>query len=151
MGSVAASGFSVSNLLQSVSSGSPQLSAVLSSSAVQTALKSASPGDLLKLSSQAVQLQEADQLFADSNTAASAGTAPTIPSALDPLSSLLASLSSTTPGASSSSSSSTGSSTASLANQLAGYQGDLQANEMQALFGVGQTGPPPSTLFDVLG
>src|SRR5580658_10010288 len=94
MGSVAAAGFSVANLLQSLTSGSPQLSAALSTSTVQTALQNASPSDLLELSSQAVQLQEASQLFADSSTGT--GATATIPSALDPLSSLLSSLESAT-------------------------------------------------------
>jgi hypothetical protein len=50
-----------------------------------------------------------------------------------------------------SSSSSAAPSTAPLADQLAGYQSDLQSQEMQSLFGVGQSGPALSSLFDVLG
>jgi hypothetical protein len=139
MGSVASSGFSVANLLQSLTSGSPQVSSALSSSTVQTELQSASTSDLIELSGQAVQLQEADQLFADSSSASGTSTAPTIPSALNPLSSLLSSTGSTSP------------STAPLADQLAGYQSDLQSQEMQSLFGVGQNSPALSSLFDVLG
>jgi hypothetical protein len=139
MGSVASTGFSVANLLQSLTSGSPQVSSALSSSSVQTALQGASTSDLVSLSGQAVQLQEADLLFGDSNTASGTPITPTIPSALNPLSSLLPSSSSTAP------------STTPMADQLAGYQSDLQSQEMQSLFGVGQSGPALSSLFDVLG
>jgi hypothetical protein len=132
MGSVATTGFSLSNLLQSLTSGSPQLSSTLFSSTVQSALQDAPSSDLVALSSQAQQLQEADLLFSDSST--SVGT-PTIPTVLDPLSSA----------------SSSSGSTASLSNQLAGYQSDLKSQEMQSLFGVGQSGPALSSLFDVLG
>jgi hypothetical protein len=139
MGSVASAGFSVANLLQTLTSGSPQVSSALSSSTVQTALQSASTSDLVELSGQAVQLQEADLLFGDSNTATGAPITPTIPSALNPLSSLMSSSSSTAP------------STAPLADQLAGYQSDLQSQEMQSLFGIAQSSPALSSLFDVLG
>ncbi len=94
MGSIAKTGFSIANLLQTLTSaGSPQLSAALSSPAVQTALQTARPGDLVDLSDQAMQLQEASQLLGTSSTADTA----TLPAALDPLSSLLASTSSTAP------------------------------------------------------
>jgi hypothetical protein len=139
MGSVAAAGFSVANLLQNLTSGSPQVSSALSSSTVQTALQSASASDLIELSGQAVQLQEANLLFGDSSTAPGTPATPAIPSALNPLSSLMSSSSSTAP------------STAPLADQLAGYQSDLRSQEMQSLFGVGQNGPALSSLFDVLG
>src|ERR1700679_1491590 len=112
MGSVASSGFSVANLLQSLTGGSPQVASALSSSTVQTALQSASPSDLVSLSGEAVQLQEVDLLFGGSITAfgTTAPTTPTIPSVLNPLSSLLSPPSSTAP------------STAPLSDQLAGYQ-----------------------------
>jgi hypothetical protein len=139
MGSVATTGFSLTNLLQTLTSaGSPQLSAALSSTAVQTALQTAPTSDLVDLSDQAMQLQEVSQLFGNS----SAPDTATLPSALDPLSSLLSPASSTP---------SSGSSTASLANQLSGYQSDLQSQEMQTLFGMTSTSPPPSSLFDALG
>jgi hypothetical protein len=133
MGSVASTGFSLSNLLQGITSGSPQLSATLSSSTVQSALQDAPSSDLVELSSQALQLQEAHLLFSDSSTA---DATPTIPAELDPLSSVP--------------SSSSSGSTAPLSDQLAGYQSDLKSQEMESLFGVGQSGPALSTLFDVL-
>jgi hypothetical protein len=139
MGSVASTDFSVANLLQTLTSGSPQVSSALSSSTVQTALQSASTSDLVELSGQAVQLQEADLLFGDSSTSSGTPTTPTIPSALNPLSALLTSSSSIAP------------STAPLADQLAGYQSDLQSQEMQSLFGITQSSPALSSLFDVLG
>jgi hypothetical protein len=139
MGSVATTGFSVANLLQTLTSaGSPQLSAALSSPTVQTALQNAPTSDLVDLSDQAMQLQEVSDLFGNSSTADTA----TLPAALDPASSLLSSTSST---------GSSGSSTASLANQLSGYQSDLQSEELQTLFGMNSTSPPPSSLFDALG
>jgi hypothetical protein len=149
MGSVATTGFTVANLLQSITSGTPQLSSALSSSAVQSALQNAPASDLVQLSDQALQLQVADQLFANSSTTASAADTATIPSSLNPLSSLLSSLNATTAAPSGSSGASA--STASLSNQLAGYQSDLQSEEMQSLFGLSQSSPPLSTLFDVLG
>jgi hypothetical protein len=139
MGSVATSGFSLANLLQTLTSaGSPQLSSALSSSTVQAALQNAPSGDLVELSDQAMQLQEVSQLFGNSSTADTAA----LPAALDPLSSLVSSTSSTA---------SASSSTASLANQLGGYQSDMQSEEMQTLFGMTSTSPQPSSLFDALG
>ena len=147
MGSVPTDGFSVTNLVLTLTSaGSPQLAATLSTPAVQTALQNATTSDLVDLSSEAVQLQEANLLFGDSIGAAGTSATATIPAALDPLTSLLSSLVST-----GSSSSGTSSSTASLSNQLAGYQSDLQSGEIQSLFGVGTSGPALSSLFDVLG
>jgi hypothetical protein len=144
MGSVATSGFSLSNLLQNLtSSGSSQLSAVLSSPSVQTALQ-ASPSDAVALSDQALQLQETSLLFGNSTPPQTA----TIPSSLDPLTSILDAVD---PTASSSTTPSTTTSTASLANQLSGYQSDLQSEEMQTLFGITSTAPQPSTLFNALG
>ncbi len=142
MGSVASTGFSIGNLLQSLTNSSPQLSFALSSNSVQAALQNASPSDLADLSGEALQLQESDLLFDTSTT----GTSQTIPYTPDPLFSLLSSLDSSTASGSSASSS-----TASLSNQLSGYQSDLASQEMQSLFGVGPTGPAPSTLFDMLG
>ena len=84
----------------------------------------------------AMQLQEASQLFANPSPAVAA-TLPLSPRSA--VSSLVSSTSSTA---------APGSSTASLSNQLSGYQSDLQSEEMQALFGITSTSPPPSSLFD---
>jgi hypothetical protein len=139
MGAVPTSDFSLGNLLQTLTStDSPQLSAVLSSPTVQTALQTAPSGDVAEMVELALQLEESSLLFENSNTAGVA----TLPAVLDSLSSLASStLSTAAPG----------SSTAPLANQLSGYQSELQSEEMQALFGVAPTGPPPSTLFDAIG
>src|ERR1700690_2090956 len=75
MGSISSPNPGVSDLLQTLSSAEPaSVSSVLSSPAVQSALENASPGDIVHLSAQAVQLQEADALFGSpdsSQTAAS--------------------------------------------------------------------------------
>lgn len=59
------SGFADLSLLLS-STGSASISSALSSPTVQSALKSAPPGDLVQLSQQALQLQEVSGLFASS-------------------------------------------------------------------------------------
>jgi hypothetical protein len=149
MGSVPTEAFSVSNLVQSLTvAGSPQLAATLSSPAVQAALQNAPTSDLVDLSSQALKLQETGQLFGSQSTAETA----TLASILYPLASLLAAANSTARTAAASGASGTSpaaaSSTVSLANQL---QSDLQAQEVQSLFGIALTASPPSSLFDTLG
>ena len=149
MGPVPTDGFSISNLVQSLTgAGSPQLAATLSSPAVQTAIENAPTSDLVDLSSQALKLQETGLLFGNESTAETA----TLASILYPLASLLAAADSTArtaaeSGASGPSPTAT-SPTASLANQL---QSDLQAEEMQSLFGIAPTASPLSSLFDALG
>jgi hypothetical protein len=148
MGPVPTEAFSVNNLVQSLTaSGSPQLAATLSSPAVQTAVENAPTGDLVDLSGQALKLQETGLLFGAANTAETA----TLASILYPLASLLAKANAAAltaaPGATNPSPAAT-SSTASLANQL---QSDLQAQEVQSLFGITPTVSPPSSLFDTLG
>jgi len=138
MGPVPTDGFSVSDLVQSLTgAGAPQLAATLSASAVQAALQNASTGDLVDLSSQALKLQETGQLFGSESTAETA----TLASILYPLASLLAK-------ANSSPSPAATLPAGSLANQL---ESDLQAEEMQSLFGIVPTASPPSSLFDTLG
>jgi hypothetical protein len=149
MGPVPTDGFSISNLVQSLTgAGSPQLAATLSSPAVQTAIENAPTSDLVDLSSQALKLQETGLLFGNESTAETA----TLASILYPLASLLAAANAAArtaaeSGATNPSPTAT-SSTASLANQL---QSDLQAQEMQSLFGIAPTASPPSSLFDTLG
>jgi len=64
MSSVSAVNPAVADLLQVFSkSGSASLSTALSSTAVQSALDTASPGDLVQLSTQALQLQQVAGLF----------------------------------------------------------------------------------------
>jgi hypothetical protein len=149
MGPVATDGFSVSDLVQSLTgAGSPQLAATLSTPAVQAALQNAPTSDLVNLSSQALKLQETGQLFGSEGTTETA----TLASILYPLASLLAKANSTAGTAAGSGTSSSNPASAlsstSLANQL---QSDLQAEEMQSLFGIAPTASPPSSLFDALG
>ena len=138
MGSVNSSS-NLSNLLQTLQAESPQLSSFLAAPNVQAALEKASPGDLVQLSDQALQLQQVGLLFGSPD-----GT-PSSPSPADSLSSvLLSSNSATQPdpilqalelsvgaggtnGAASSSA---------PASQIANNANSLQAQEMDALFGV---------------
>jgi hypothetical protein len=67
MTSVSSDPSSVADLLQTFSgTGASASSSALSSTKVQTALQSASPGDIVQLSDQAVQLQQVAGLFASS-------------------------------------------------------------------------------------
>ena len=56
------------------STGSTAVTSELSSPSVQSALESSSPGDLVQLSRQALQLQQAASLFGDSDTAQASAT-----------------------------------------------------------------------------
>src|SRR5208283_4184499 len=56
----------LSSLLQTLSSASPQLSSLLSSSKIQSALAQSSPQDVVQLSEQALELQQTDLLFGSS-------------------------------------------------------------------------------------
>jgi hypothetical protein len=147
MGSVSSANPGVADLLQILSNaGSPALSSTLSSSPVQSALQNASPADLVQLSDQALQLQVAndlfgtpdptqtDGLFSDSSSSSSSAT----------LDNLLSSLYSSTPG------STTANTPTSAADQLAIYQGELQSEQTQALFGTNTTAGTSGTLLNVL-
>jgi hypothetical protein len=57
------SSINLSNLLQSLGADSPALASLLSTSQMQSALQQASPGDLVQLSDQAMQLQQVSLLF----------------------------------------------------------------------------------------
>jgi hypothetical protein len=121
----------LSDLLQTLTNENSPLLSTLSSPAVKTALENAPASDIVEISEQAQQLQDTDALFGISNTANSAS---------DNLFSALADASS------SSTSSTTGSS---LSDQLAAYQGNMQTQETQALFGITPSTTTPSSLYDV--
>ncbi len=75
MGSIPSVNPGVSDLLQTLSSAeSASGSSVLSSSAVQSALETASPGDIVQLSARALQLQEADGLFGSAESTQTAAS-----------------------------------------------------------------------------
>jgi hypothetical protein len=73
MGSVSSTSPALLNLLQSVATDSPQFSSILSMPNVQSALRSASPGDLVQLSDQALELQQVGELFGTSDGTQSSG------------------------------------------------------------------------------
>src|SRR5580658_6986910 len=69
----------IANLSQLLSStGSASISSALSSPTVQSALNNAPPADLVQLSQQAVQLQEASGLFGSSDSSDTAATPQTL-------------------------------------------------------------------------
>lgn len=123
-------------LLQGLSADS-SLSSIFSSQSFETALQSASPADLVTLSAQALQLQQADLLFTDSNPVSSST------SASDSLTAILSAIESSDTA---STASAAPSSAASLANEASAYQGALQSEDIQALFGIGQPKSPASVL-----
>jgi hypothetical protein len=87
MGSVSSTNSGLSNLLQTLSTESPELSSILSTPSVQSALENASPGDLVELSDQALRLQQVGLLFGGSDGTQSTG----LTSASDSLFSVLSS------------------------------------------------------------
>jgi len=126
MSSVSSTSPGLQNLLQTLSSlNSP----VLSSSPVTSALKKAPTADIVQISVAATQLQGVDAMFgiADS-TGSSASTVLTN----------LENLASGTTGASTATTASSQSATSS-ADQLAGAEAALQAQQTQGLFGSGTT------------
>jgi hypothetical protein len=73
MTSVSSDPTGIADLLQTFSgTGASASSSALSSTKVQTALKSASPGDIVQLSDQAVQLHQVAGLFASSEQSGAA-------------------------------------------------------------------------------
>lgn len=138
MGSV-----NLSNLLQSLGAESPALASLLSTAKMQSALSQDSPGDLVQLSDQAMQLQQVGLLFASTDGTESnafnpapdslfsiLGAADSNPSA-DPLMQALES--SLGPAAANPSS---------TADPIAGSTSSLQAQELESLFGSPQTVDP---------
>jgi hypothetical protein len=148
MGTVASVNPGVTDLLQILSnSGSSSLSSTLSSPQIQSALQNASPGDLVQLSNQALQLQEVNSLFGGSDPSQTSGlfstSSPSSSSAT--LDNLLSALYSSSPGSTSSSSPAS-----SLASQVATYQSELQVEQAQALLGTGASDGASGTLLNVL-
>jgi hypothetical protein len=154
MSTVAAVNPGVADLLQIVSNaGSPSISSLLASSSVQSALQSASPADVVQLSEQALQLQVENDLFAPADPTQTDGlysaltsSSPTSSSnaALDGLLTDLYSPASTALPASPATPAST------LTNQIATYQGELQTEQLQALFGVTPTVGTSGALLNVV-
>jgi hypothetical protein len=132
-------------LTQLLSSSTSSLgSAGLSSSQVQSVLNDASPADIVQLSDQALQLQNVDTLFASPGTSQPAGlfSTPTPPTTSDTLASILATLSPASASATSSAAA------PSLNTQIATYQSQLQANQVQSFLGTDPT--TSGTLLNVL-
>jgi hypothetical protein len=147
MSSVAATNPGLSNLLQTLSATSPQLSSILSSSTVQSSLKNASPQDIVKLSEQALELQQVSSLFGSSIGTQSVGLASNSDSLFPSLSSgtagaasaaILQALESPTTGATTGAASSATASTStqpSVTDQLAAAFSSMQAQELGSLYG----------------
>jgi hypothetical protein len=143
MSSVAATNPGLSSLLQTLSATSPQLSSILSSSTVQSALKNASPQDIVKLSQQALELQQVSSLFGSSIGTQSVGLASN-PDSLFPTQSsgtagaasaaILQALESPATAAASSSSQ------PSVTDQIAAAFSSMQAQELGSLYGSTSTG-----------
>jgi hypothetical protein len=155
MGSVSSTSPNLSNLLQTLSAASPELSSMLSTPQMQSALAKASPGDLVQLSDQALELQQVGSMFGslDGTQSTEFNPAPdSILSALSPNSSttqsdlLLQALDSSlgitgTNGATSSSAGSI-STSSSLATQIANSASSFQTQALDALFGTSQPASP---------
>jgi hypothetical protein len=153
MGSISSTSPNVAQLLQTLSIASPQLSSILSTPKMRAALGKASPGDLVHLSDQALQLQQVGQLFGSSNA--------TQPSVLDTLAGLLFPAPSA-PGSGAQPdpmlqalesslgiAGATGTASRSTpSNQIANSASGFQAQELNALFGIPQTVYP---LLNTLG
>jgi hypothetical protein len=155
MDSVSSTSSNLSNLLQTLDNSSPELSSLLSTPQMQTALGKASPGDLVQLSDQAMELQQVGLMFgsSDSSQSTAFNSAPdSIFSALSPNNSttqpdlLLQALDSSlgVTGANGARSSSTGSTStsSSLAAQIASSASSFQAQALDALFNSTQPADP---------
>jgi hypothetical protein len=127
----------LSDLLQTLTNENSPLLSTLSSPNIQAALENAPASDIVEISDQAQQLQATDALFGISNSSSS----PT-----DPLFSALASVGSSATSPATGASLSAGSS---LADQLAAYQGNMQTQETQALFGITPPTSVANSLYDV--
>lgn len=83
MGSVGSVNPGVGDLLQALYNNNSSLSPVLSSSAVESAIQTAAPADLVQLSAQALQLQQTGELFGSYDPASQiAGPSATLLQAL---------------------------------------------------------------------
>ena len=141
MGTVASSA-GIADLLQTLTSVGSPLASTLSSPALQSALQNASPADIVKLSDQALQLQETDALFGVPDSTDSSGSSDIFNS-----SSLLASLFGST---ASSSGTPSPTSNSPESAQLAAAQSELQA-EQAALFTSNTDASSSGSLLNVLG
>jgi hypothetical protein len=160
MGTVSSTSSNLSNLLQTLEAASPELSTMLSTPQMQSALAKASPGDLVQLSDQAMQLQEVGLMFGstDGTQSTDSDSAPdSILSALSPNSSttqpdlllqaLDSSLGVTGANGTTSNSTSSTSTSSSLADQIASNASSFQTQALDALFNINQpTDPSLSTL-----
>jgi len=134
---VASTSNGLSDLLQTLTNDNSPLLSALSSPNVEAALENAPASDIVQISDEALQLQTTDALFGISNTANTSA---------DNLFSALASVGSSSTPSASGSSLNPGSS---LADQLAAYQGNMQTQETQELFGATPSTATPSSLYDV--
>jgi hypothetical protein len=117
----------LANALQPIGNSTPALASLLSWSSVKSALQQAPPADLVKLSDQALQLEATNGLFG------TAGTAQPDPDSA--LTSLLAQLRPSIPVSSTSRPAVTAAAPApSVASQLGIFEGQLEAENTQALF-----------------
>ena len=147
MGSISSTNSNLSNLLQTLQAESPQLSSILSTPNMQSALENASPGDLVQLSDQALQLQQVGLLFGNPDGTQSTGfTSPdSLFSLLEPqpqtaqTDPLIQALESSL-GVAGANGTTTSDSTTS--NQLANVASGFQAQELNALFGTPQMVDP---------
>jgi hypothetical protein len=154
MGSVASTNAGLADLMQNLTSASSPLASELSSPAMQAALESAPPGDIVQLSNEALQLQEVGTLFGDPSQTNSAIDPNSILAALYPSSFPSTTSASTTAESSllsaASAASANSTSSATLANDLASYQYAQQSNQVEALFGTTPT-TTSNSFFNVLG
>jgi hypothetical protein len=153
MGSVGSTNANLAELLQTLSTESPQLSPILSTPTMHAALEKASPGDLVQLSDQALQLQQVALMFGSLDGTQPSGFTSVADSLFPALS---AQGTSTQPdpimqalesslgiaGTADSASSST------PANQIATSASGFQAQELNALFAAAQ---PVDPLLNTLG
>jgi hypothetical protein len=123
--------------MQTLTNESSPLLSTLSSPNVQKALEKASPGDIAQISELALQLQSTDALFGASNSS----TTPA-----DALFAALANVDSASAGSTASESSLQPGSP--LSDLFAAYQGNMQTQETQTLFGTTPSGTQ-SSFFDV--
>jgi hypothetical protein len=130
MGSVSSASSVLSSLIQTLGTESPTLSSVFSSPNVQSALQKASPEDVVQLSDDAVQFQEASLLF---------GNATVTPTSDDASDSILQSLQSSLAIQSGVASSTAAGITAPAT--------DSQAQDLASLFGTTTTTSPTLNTF----
>jgi hypothetical protein len=159
MGSVNSTSSNLSNLLQTLSAASPELSSMLATPQMQIALEKASPGDLVQMSDQALQLQQVGLLFGSTDGSQSSGlnsssdslfSALSFPNSATQPDLMLQALDSSLGigGTNGQPANSNGATTASsLANQIASSASSFQAQALDALFGsANPTDPSLNTL-----